>query len=515
MNTNIYCITHKQFYKPELDEYIPLQVGCALSNDLGYLRDDKGDNISVKNKNYCELTGIYYLWKNVQCDIIGVCHYRRYFVYDENFLTKDKIEDILKRYDIIIPNSAETEYESLRQHYTNIHFQKDLNILEQVLAEIEPDYLQAYELCMSSNLFSIGNMMVCRKDIYDEYCSWLFPILFEVEKRADISEYDEFQARLFGYLSERLLRVWLLKQTYKCFEIEVRLMNPEDAENARKLGLMKKRLLEIELQDLTFCYANYQYMDVVDLEQIANRKVNDEKIPIFILWLQGLENAPEIVARCIKSIIDNSPTYTEVHILTNDNLFDYISLPDFIICKYNVGIINNTKLSNMIRCQLLYRYGGLWIDSTYFVQQSMDDNIFENDFWTIKLARSPWRADITEGRWSNNIFYCKKGNLLMRYLVNAFFVYWAKHDELIDYFIFDMFIAIAYENIDIVKMQIDAVPSSNPHVLDFVEILNERFDKTQWEELKSNTNFFKLTWKKSFEKKNIVDKKTFYGEICE
>ena len=79
-NIKIYIAAHKKTELPQKDGYIPLQVGAALHDDLGYLKDDVGDNISSKNPNFCELTGLYYIWKNEKADIVGLSHYRRFFL---------------------------------------------------------------------------------------------------------------------------------------------------------------------------------------------------------------------------------------------------------------------------------------------------------------------------------------------------------------------------------------------------------------------------------------------------
>ena len=241
MDTRIYCVTHKQFTPPDMEGYYPLQVGSALCGDLGYLSDNTGDNISEKNKSYCELTGIYWIWKNISCDIVGICHYRRYFVKDEDFLTKEYIEDTLKKYDIIVSHSGGTDKSSLWEHYAANHFEADMNICREVVGDMYPEYLAAFDLCLNCNLFTLGNMMITRKDIFDKYCEWLFPLLEEVERRTDISEYDDFQKRLYGYLAERLLRVWIIANEYKIREEEVRLVDPENRYNdERRIALQTR-----------------------------------------------------------------------------------------------------------------------------------------------------------------------------------------------------------------------------------------------------------------------------------
>lgn len=128
MDTRIYVMTHKKYSKPDLPEYMMLQVGAALHEDLGYTADNTGDNISDKNPNFCELTGIYWLWKNISCDIIGICHYRRYFVIDENFLNKGQVESILIDHDVILPYPMATDNGSLYNHYKKRHNINDMGL---------------------------------------------------------------------------------------------------------------------------------------------------------------------------------------------------------------------------------------------------------------------------------------------------------------------------------------------------------------------------------------------------
>ena len=105
----IYTMTHKPFEIPKDPLYVPLQVGSALQEDLGYLRDDTGDNISEKNRNYCELTGLYWAWKNLESDYIGVAHYRRHFALErfhrdtkQRILTMAQAQELLRKTDVVL-----------------------------------------------------------------------------------------------------------------------------------------------------------------------------------------------------------------------------------------------------------------------------------------------------------------------------------------------------------------------------------------------------------------------------
>lgn len=221
MDSRVYVITHKEFAMPSDSLYVPLQVGVAVNKDLGFLRDNIGDNIANKNENFCELTGLYWIWKNVNCDIAGLCHYRRYFLQDNKMLTSRAVESIMQDYDIILPNSSFTNKGNLFEQFKTHH---DIsNILEcgTIIKEKYPDDYNGFLWCMNCNFMSVGNMIIAKKKIMDEYCSWLFDILFEFEKRINIKIYDEYQKRMMGFLSERLIRVWIMNHNYKIYENQI------------------------------------------------------------------------------------------------------------------------------------------------------------------------------------------------------------------------------------------------------------------------------------------------------
>ena len=226
MDSRIYTMTHKKFtFPPGVDEslYLPLHVGRRLGEDLGYQGDDTKDSISEKNRSFCELTGMYWVWKNVTCDQVGVAHYRRFFIFgNENaVMTREYMQDCLQSYDFLISVSYPPGEGSVYENFDKWHRIEDLAVCRQVLHQLYPQDVDAFDLQISCNLFCGGNLFATSKQIYDTYCEWLFAILFEVEKRVDISSYDNYQKRLFGFLAERLLRVFVLSRSYRVKELRV------------------------------------------------------------------------------------------------------------------------------------------------------------------------------------------------------------------------------------------------------------------------------------------------------
>ena len=228
MDLKILVATHKGYWMPEDNVYLPLHVGRDGKQDLGYVGDNTGENISNKNANYCELTGLYWAWKNLDCEYIGLCHYRRYFSKKSigkdkkaDILHKDDYEKLLQKYDVLLPIKRNYYIETVRSQYEHAHNKCDLDEVEKIVQELYPEYSESFTKVMNRTKLHILNMFVMKKDNFEEYCQWLFDILFELEKRIDITSYNQYEARVFGFVSERLFNVWLEKQSLKSCEVPV------------------------------------------------------------------------------------------------------------------------------------------------------------------------------------------------------------------------------------------------------------------------------------------------------
>lgn len=220
MNTevSVYVVTHKKVKLDELELdscYKTIRVGnYAKEHDENTYSDNIGENISQKNPNFCELTAHYWIWKNDDSNIVGLCHYRRFLsrsvLSNKNsfILNKTAILESLNSYDILLPYRPIAR-RTVKQIYLDFGFDKDLDILREVINEKYPEYLCDYDELMLRHSNYPANMLICKKELFDKYSSWLFDILFEVEKRTDLSNYTQQQARIYGYMSERLLEVWV------------------------------------------------------------------------------------------------------------------------------------------------------------------------------------------------------------------------------------------------------------------------------------------------------------------
>lgn len=223
-SVKIIVATHKKYRMPKWKSYLPLHVGAEGKKDqdgrpldLGYQKDNEGDNISYKNPSYCELTGLYWEWKNLKEDYLGLVHYRRYFSLKkkrskdpfEDILTDRQIRGLIRRYPVIVPTRRIYLIESLYSHYAHTHYQEHLDRTREILKKRHPEYVRDFDITVHRNWGFMFNMMIMRRDLLNAYCSWLFPILFELEKHVDTKKLSTYQGRFFGRVSEILFNVWL------------------------------------------------------------------------------------------------------------------------------------------------------------------------------------------------------------------------------------------------------------------------------------------------------------------
>ena len=228
----IIVATHKKYKMPDDELYLPVQVGSEGKENLGYQVDNNGENISNKNATFCELTGLYWAWKNLDADYIGLCHYRRHFTckklipFNEEakfkiLLNKKQTEEILKDTDIILPKKREYYIENLYDHYKHTMYVETLDETRKIIEEKCPNYLPEFDKLHKRTSAHMFNMFVMKKEYLNDYCEWLFDILFELEKRIDSSKYDSFHARYLGRISELLLDVWINTNGLKYREVKV------------------------------------------------------------------------------------------------------------------------------------------------------------------------------------------------------------------------------------------------------------------------------------------------------
>lgn len=216
-NIEMFVVTHKDLFVKIPENYKIIGVGqYGIDNNKQILSDSTGDNISEKNPNYCELTAIYWLWKNYDLpNYIGICHYRRYFVdgITSRIFDTKKIARLMEKYDVILPKKVKV-YPDVWGYFVNSISgrENDLISLEKLIKYEYNDYYDSFNKIMHSNSSSYCNMAVMTREDFKEYCSWLFELLKKYEKFVDLTGYSKQEQRIYGFMSEFLLNVWIDKK---------------------------------------------------------------------------------------------------------------------------------------------------------------------------------------------------------------------------------------------------------------------------------------------------------------
>lgn len=294
-------------------------------------------------------------------------------------------------------------------------------------------------------------------------------------------------------------------------KVDIQIMNRNGFKETPtvKRRLMKKHEVMLEYFEKTFneYLENYEYNKVSlndDLE-FCNR--------IWICWWQGLDNAPELVKRCIDSIQKNSGKY-QVTILTDDNYKDFVDIPEWVEEKRKAGIITPTNYSDLLRLSLLAKHGGMWLDSTFFCASSRIEEYFDYPLWSIKRP-DYLHCSVASGYFAGYSLKCDSKNRWIFEVVRDFFLnYWKNNDTLIDYLLVDYMIVLAQRHDKQIAEAFRKIIPNNPCCDELYKILGEPYDEDIWQELKKDTALFKLTWKQDFpKKKDGCD--TFYTKLLE
>ena len=215
-----FVITH--IVKPiqEDDLYKTLCVGGLRMPDK--LCELDGENIAEYNDRINELTGLYWIWKNTDCEHVGLSHYRRFF-NDGGRLGKDRIEKIMGDYDIILSE--------IRLEWTILHNIRlasgahtamfAYNVFQDVIREKQPEYLDAFEDVMANNKMYRCNMFVTRREILDRFCEWLFSFLLDATDCVDVRNMGFYERRVCGYFGEAMWTVWLRKNGLRVYDMPI------------------------------------------------------------------------------------------------------------------------------------------------------------------------------------------------------------------------------------------------------------------------------------------------------
>lgn len=219
---------------------------------------------------------------------------------------------------------------------------------------------------------------------------------------------------------------------------------------------------------------------------------------IWVCWLQGESVMPAIPSLCLDSIRKYS-SGAKVIVLTLDNFRNYVRIDDNILEKYRRGLIKNCHFADILRVSILAQRGGLWMDATLLCVSPLSHNLLNDDFGTIKTIEQG--TFVSRCRWAVYCLRASKGNRLFVLLERLFVEYLKTETLFVDYFLFDQFISMLYDKDEEIRSMIDRVPVSNPNIFVLADILHHKYDAQLWGNLCTDTDIFKLNWKKYSEEK--------------
>jgi hypothetical protein len=222
------------------------------------------------------------------------------------------------------------------------------------------------------------------------------------------------------------------------------------------------------------------------------QKLHFKEYPIWFCWLQGKEYMPPITQLCLSSIKENSNGHPIVF-LTADNYNNYIELPIHIVSLFLDGKIGYAHFADIIRTSLLYHYGGCWIDSTILLTEELKSEVFDSEFYSIKLREDPFF--ISKCRWSNFFLACRPGNQIMGYILEMFNQYLLKKDCFTDYFMMDYFMDMVIQSDKRLALSIDNIPFNNENTHDLKFHLKDEYSTIHFKKICGETYIHKLSWR--------------------
>lgn len=255
--------------------------------------------------------------------------------------------------------------------------------------------------------------------------------------------------------------------------------------------------------------SEYQAIDYKPIPQTGN-------YPIWIFWWQGINKMPEVVKICYNSVLENAGEHP-VNVITEANYKEFIAeLPnlDEILEHLRQGRIIYAHFSDIVRCYLLYAYGGVWIDATVLLTNKIDNFITNGIFVSgRRLPHGNLKRSISQGKWTTYFIFANKGNVLFDFLYKVLIKQTIEKGYFFEYFMLDYCFVIACDSIPFAKAIQEQSPCFPNKILNLIKILNDKFDEAQYTSLIKTNPFLKLTYKKKWFEQTGNHKLTYYGYL--
>ena len=454
----MYVLASKPYHEVKEPGYQTIMIGQDLPEEYEEKKDGKDISLESVLTDICEKAGAEY---------IGICSSDRYFVDAGRLLSVKKMQKLLEQTPVILGDRLTGQSEKLVQK----------NRKAESIDEPEKEEIPC---------------LMIKKEALEDFCRW-----YEENYGQNPAWHTNMIAEIKAWLSDKQI-------SYAYFHTE--------KIDTNRLPAMYELVKDLT-EDLVKKYqqGNFLYLPPIDRTVGKNGRM-----PVWICWWQGISEAPELVQRCIARMEKMFGDKADIRIITFDNYRQYIAFSETVVEKFNNGCISMTHLSDILRAQLLCRYGGLWIDATYYIwDDRFIDALCQFPFFTQKQGGELNELDIVSGRWANNFMKGPAGFPLFGFMVEAFELFWGKYDEVLNYFLFDYIIAVCYEQLPEIRMIMDACPVNNRFSQVLADWGNEACDPHKLELLTADTWLFKLTYKKQFSMQTSDGQRTYYAALME
>ncbi len=267
--------------------------------------------------------------------------------------------------------------------------------------------------------------------------------------------------------------------------------------------------MEKELSELTKKYKNGYIPE--NPEKLFDMK---GKTPIFVCWWQGEEKMPPLVSSCVGRMKKKIPEGAQLHIITEENYTEYVTIPEYILDKFKSGKITLVHFTDILRYALTFTYGGMWLDSTVYLSENFEFGFLNKSYHTQRF-QSPDSCphEACMGKWCNFFFSGKNDNVLFGYVYEALLLWWEKHDKLLEYIIIDYIIRAGYFGVDAIKDLIDGIEPNNEKMWMLSKKLNDEYNEKEFNDILKMSSFFKLSFKADWHTESENGNKTVYSHI--
>ena len=250
-----------------------------------------------------------------------------------------------------------------------------------------------------------------------------------------------------------------------------------------------RNILSLQLESYAYKKLKKKYKYIINNAKSEYTLSNKNNKVIWVCWLQGMDNAPKLIQRCYESLKSNMKGY-KINVITEENMFEYIEIPNYIVAKWKKGIMSFAHFSDVIRVNLLVKYGGVWIDSTVLCTDNLLNNRLENS--PLFVYKSIMRGSnvISASNW---FISSVPKNPILVLVQNLLYEYWKTENVIIHYYLFHIFFTLATEKYPEIWNKVVSFNNISPHIL--VNELNDTFSQERYDEIKKMSSFHKLNYK--------------------